>query len=80
MSQRDTYRYVLREGRQIVQFGISIDPDARANEHSNDRKRFTTMTVVGPAVTRETALDWERGRIEGYERTHGGRKPRYNKV
>ena len=29
--------------------------------------------VVGPAVTRDSALDWERDRIEGYQKTHGGK-------
>jgi len=38
------------------------------------------MTVVGPAVSRESALQWERTRIEEYCRTHDGKKPRYNKV
>lgn len=82
MSQRkrETYRYILRDGRDIVQYGVSDDPEARVNEHSSDHKRFTTMTVVGPAVTRESALSWERARIEEYCRTHGGKRPRYNKV
>jgi predicted GIY-YIG superfamily endonuclease len=78
--KRDTYRYVLRDGRDIVQYGISNDPEARVGEHADDRKRFTTMSVVGPVVTRESALQWERTRIEEYCRTHAGKKPRYNKV
>jgi predicted GIY-YIG superfamily endonuclease len=82
MSQRkrDTYRYILRDGRDVVQYGVSSDPETRANAHSDDRKRFTSMVVVGPAVTRESALQWERTRIEEYCRTHNGKKPRYNKV
>jgi hypothetical protein len=80
MNSRDTHRYVLREGREIVQFGITNAPVDRAEEHLRDRKRFTTMIVVGPAVTRDSALDWERERIETYQGTHGGKRPRYNKV
>jgi len=38
------------------------------------------MTVVGPAVTRDSALNWERNRIETYQQNHNGRRPRYNKV
>jgi hypothetical protein len=49
-------------------------------EHLRSGKRFSTMTVIGPAVTRDTALDWERDRIEGYQRTHDGKRPRYNKM
>jgi len=37
-------------------------------------------TVVGPAVTRESALQRERTRIEEYCRTPDGKKARYNKV
>jgi hypothetical protein len=80
MNARDTHRYVLRDGREIVQFGISNGPLDRAQEHLRDDKRFTTMTVVGPAVTRDTALDWERDKVETYQQTHGGKRPRYNKV
>ena len=80
MKLRDTYRYVLRDGRKIVQFGISNGPRDRLNEHENDGKRFTTMAVVGPAVTREAALAWERKRIESYQQSHGGKKPQYNKI
>lgn len=80
MKARDTYRYVLRDARRIVQYGITDDPDARASEHEQGGKRFTSMTVVGPAVTRDSALDWERERIEVYQQSHIGRMPRYNKV
>jgi len=77
---RDTHRYVLRDGREIVQFGITNGPLDRAREHDTDGKQFTTMTLVGPAVTRETALAWERDRIETYQAGHSGRRPRYNKI
>jgi hypothetical protein len=76
---RDTYRYVLRDGRRIVQFGISNGPDDRVSEHLRNGKRFTSMTIEGPAVTKDSALDWERYRISVYRETHG-RRPRYNKV
>lgn len=75
---RDTYRYVLRDHRNVVQYGVTSDPEVRETEHSD--KRFTAMTVVGPAVTRESALLWERKRIEEYARAHGGKRPRYNKM
>jgi len=80
MKPRDTFRYVLRDGRDIVQYGISDHPEVRAYNHELDGKRFTGMSVVGPAVTRESAEDWERDMIEAYQRSHGGKKPRYNKV
>ena len=76
---RDTYRYVLRDGRDVVMYGVSDDPDARLEEHQRNR-RNVSMTVVGPAVTRESALAWERIQIEQYCRSQDGKKPRYNKV
>jgi len=80
MRPRDTYRYELKDGVQIVQFGISNGPLDRMSEHVRDGKRFTHMNIVGPAVTRDSALDWERDRIEGYQWSHRGNRPRYNKT
>lgn len=80
MKPRDTYRYVLRDGRDVVQYGISDHPEVRAYAHELDGKRFTGVSIAGPAVTRESAQDWERDMIEAYQRSHGGKKPRYNKV
>ncbi len=77
--KRDTYRYVLRDRREIVQFGITSDPERRIPEHDSDGKRFTSMTVVGPRVQRESAREWERDRIDAYEQRNG-RKPRYNRT
>jgi predicted GIY-YIG superfamily endonuclease len=76
---RDTYRYVLRDGRDIVMYGITDDPDARLTEHQRKHPQVT-MTVVSPVVTREAALAWERAMIEQYCQSHGGKRPRYNKV
>lgn len=76
---RDTHRYVLRDGRDVVAYGISDDPEARLSEHEREH-RGISMTVIGPSVTRESALMWERTQIEQYCRTHGGKRPRYNKV
>lgn len=78
--ERDTFRYVLRDGHEVVMYGVSDDPEARLEEHQRNHRRELTMTVEGPAVTRESALAWERARIEQYCRTHGGERPRYNKV
>jgi hypothetical protein len=80
MKPRDTYRYVLRDGRNVVQYGISDHPEVRAYAHELDGKQFTGISTVGPPVTRESAQDWERDMIEAYQRSHRGKKPRYNKV
>jgi hypothetical protein len=80
MSNRGTHRYILREGRKIVQFGVTNGALDRVYEHLRSGKRFTSMSVEGPAVTRRTALDWERARIETYQDNHDGKRPRYNKI
>jgi predicted GIY-YIG superfamily endonuclease len=80
MSRRDKYRYELRYGRKIVYFGTTNDPERRVFEHVDSGKRFTHMNVVGPAVTRDSALDWEDDKLDGYARTHRGYLPRYNRI
>jgi predicted GIY-YIG superfamily endonuclease len=76
---RDTHRYTLREGRNVVMYGVTDDPDARLQEHLRNHPKVT-MTVNGPSVTREAALAWERTQIEQFCQSHDGKKPRYNKI
>ena len=80
MTSRNPHRYILRDGREIVQFGITNGPLDRAREHIGDGKQFTSMTLVGAAVARDSAVDWVRDRIETYQQNHGGKKPRYNEI
>jgi len=79
-KKRDHYRYELRDNRKFVYAGITDDPSRREMEHESERKRFTSMHVVGPAVTKESAEQWEEERLEQYRRSHGGKNPRYNKT
>jgi len=76
---RDTWRYILRDGRACVQFGITNDPKVRCGQHVAAGKQFSSMEIVGPAVSRESARTWEFNRIETY-RYRRGRRPKYNKV
>lgn len=82
MARRRNYtRYELRDHRKLVYRGITNrDPQQREQEHREEGKRFTSMTPVGPKVTRETADKWEGEALEQYRRTHDGRNPRYNKT
>jgi len=79
-KKRDTSRYELRDKRKIVYVGRTDDPERRAEEHKEEGKRFTSVNVVGPKVTEETAEQWEEQRLEAYRRSHGGKNPRYNKT
>ena len=71
-------RYVVRDGREIVRFGITEDFERRAGEHDRSNMNWSSMTQVGPTVTQESAREWESTKIDRYERRNG-RKPRYNK-
>lgn len=62
-----------------MKHGITNNPDRRAIEMENQGLRFTSMTVDPVSVSKETALKREKERIESYQRSHKGRKPRYNK-
>ena len=78
-KKRDHHRYELRKGHEIVYIGITNDPERRESEHESAPERFTKMNLVGPAVTEESARDWEQERLETYRKGHDGRLPRYNK-
>ena len=77
-SQRDHYRYKLNQGRKVVYYGITNDPERREDEHITEGKNFSNMKVVGPVVKRDTALNWEQEKIDNYKKNHRGRKPKYN--
>lgn len=76
-AKQDHYNYTLRDGRFIVKYGITTDPAERLTQMK--RKRFTSMTVDPVAVSEKTARKREKKRIKAYQRSHKGRKPRYNK-
>jgi len=77
MAIRDTYRYELRHGGNVLYVGITNNPTRRAIEHTAD-KDFGTMHIVGPRVSRSTAEAWEAQRIDTYKRNHEGHRPKYN--
>ena len=56
MVERGTYRYRYPDGYA----GITNNPNRRAGQHRRAGRRGE-MTVVGPHVTRQSALRWERG-------------------
>ena len=78
MGKRDTWIYELKDGHEIVYYGLSCDPDRREIEQANSGKSFTHMNVVSIALTRESAECREGEEIRRYQRQHGGRPPRYN--
>lgn len=75
---RDKWLYELKDGNEIVYYGISGDPDERAIQHANSGKGFTHINVKGVALTRASAEEREKEEIQRYQRQHGGRPPKYN--
>jgi predicted GIY-YIG superfamily endonuclease len=57
-APRDHWRYRLKQGNKVVHNGITTDPEQREQAH---QRQFPNSRVVveGPAVTEETARDWE---------------------
>ena len=62
-ARRDTWRYILvnNRGREIYH-GITNDPERRASEHVQSGRIAdeSQLQIQGPAVTRKSALAWER--------------------
>lgn len=77
VKKRDTTRYTLRNGQQIVYIGQTNDPERREHEHQQD-KNFGQMRKEGSNVSKETAIEWEQEALERYRRGHNGKSPRYN--
>ncbi len=79
-KNRDTYKYKLYEGNNIVYIGITNDPKRRENEHKNAGESFTKMETFGSAVNRESAEKWEEQELANYRKSHRGKNPKYNKT
>lgn len=79
MSNRDTNKYVCRQGNKIVYVGITNDLARREAEHLRDGMKFTSMTKVGNITTPKAASAWETAKIRTYQQNHGGETPLYNK-
>ena len=59
MADRDTYRYHMKQGKRIVHRGITNDPERREREHQQEHPG-SKMRMIGPRISRDSALQWER--------------------
>lgn len=78
MSNRDTYKYRLKDGNEIVYYGITNDLERREQEHRSEGMNFTSMEKIGNVTTRDAAGSWEEDNIQRYKNQQQGRRPRYN--
>lgn len=60
MADRNTYRYHIKCGNKIVHRGITNDLDRRHGEHQRRYGKDVKIIKIGPRVTRQSALRWER--------------------
>lgn len=74
-TKRDTIRYTMRDGNKIVKFGVTDRLEQRERENQAELGSDLKLRKEGPKVTRDSALDWESGKIEDYERRNGEKPP-----
>lgn len=79
MSKRDTYKYLLVDGNEVVYIGITNDLERREAEHRSEGMQFTRIVKIGNITTRDAAEDWEAERIATYKQSHNGQRPKYNR-
>lgn len=78
-ARQEHWNYTLRDGRFVVKHGVTTKPNQRMVQMENKGLRFTSMIIDPVAVSEKTALKREKERLKAYQRSHRGRKPRYNK-
>ena len=64
-KERDTHKYHLKQGKQVVHRGITNDLGRREAEHQVEFPG-SRIEQVGRRTTRDAALGWER---------KGGKRP-----
>lgn len=60
MIDRDTYRYHIKRGNKILHRGITNNIDRRHGEHKVNYGNDVKIVRIGPCVSRESGLRWER--------------------
>ena len=78
-KKRDTVTYDLKDGGKIVYRGTTDDPERRSEEHKEDGKKFTKLTVTSRKMSEDGAKQKETETLERYRKSHGGKNPKYNK-
>lgn len=76
---RDTAKYILKDGNKVVYCGTSNNLSRREQEHHREGMQFTSLQKIGYLTTREAAGNWEEEYINNYRQQHGGRRPKYNR-
>ena len=78
-KSRDTVTYDLKQGKKVVYRGTTNDPEQRAQQHRDEGKRFSKMTVTSRKMTDDGAKQKEADALKTYRSNHSGKNPKYNK-
>ena len=78
MKKRGYYVYVLRDGPEIVYYGITHDRERSILEQKHLNKQWTNYSIVKGPLHRDHAEIEEKSIINFYQGSHGGKLPRYN--
>ncbi len=65
MAKRDTYKYHVKRGNNILKSGITNDLDRREKEHQQKYGPNVHIKQVGYISTREGAREWEKKQNKG---------------
>ena len=65
MTDRDTYKYRLKQGNKTLQSGITNNLERREKEHQRDYGKDVYLQQVGRRTTREAAREWEKQQKSG---------------
>ncbi|MCE2403115.1 GIY-YIG nuclease family protein [Candidatus Poribacteria bacterium] len=65
MADRNTYKYHLKRGNEIIRSGITNDLERREKEHQREFGSNVHLQKVGNITTREGAKEWEKDQKRG---------------
>jgi len=75
-GRRENWVYELREGNEIVYYGMSNDPDRKLPEDID--KHYNQVNIISTGLG-FYAAEWRQAKeIQRYQRQHGGIPPKYN--
>lgn len=78
MKKRKYYLYVLRDGREVVYYGVTQDRERSVLEQEHMNKHWTNYSIIKGLFQRDHAEREEKNLISFYQDSHEGKLPKYN--
>jgi hypothetical protein len=75
---RHSWLYELRNGPEVVYYGVAGTREPGSIKRSNASKAFSQVNVLSLALTRASAMKREMQQVKQYQKQHGGKPPKYN--